>query len=115
MLTIKKVAKSIFNLRELLGDVPVSVTYRFSQAQKQSFPFFPPHVSRAQHLQGVKLIFFSDRLSLGSQIFKVVTNSKKLVAIFKDKQNFFFYAVSVLDRPTKIKFGKRSFMLQSGH
>ena len=31
---------------------------------------------------------------------------KKLVAIFKDKQNlffFFFYAVSVLDRPSKIK------------
>ena len=33
---------------------------------------------------------------------------KKLVAIFKDKQNlffffFFFNAVSVLDRPSKIK------------
>ena len=30
---------------------------------------------------------------------------KKLVAIFKDKQNlFFFYAVCVLDRPSKIKW-----------
>ena len=31
---------------------------------------------------------------------------QKLVAIFKDKQNlflFFFYAVSVLNRPSKIK------------
>ena len=39
---------------------------------------------------------------------------KKLVAIFKDKQNlfFFFYAVSVLDRPSKIKSLK---VLRSGH
>ena len=32
---------------------------------------------------------------------------KTFVAIFKDKQNL-FYAVSDLDKPSKIKFGKRS-------
>ena len=30
---------------------------------------------------------------------------KKLVAIFKDKQNLFFYAINVLDGPSKIKLG----------
>ena len=34
-----------------------------------------------------------------------------MVAIFKDKKNF-FYAISILDRPFKIKFYK---VLQSGH
>ena len=46
---------------------------------------------------------------MAPKFFKVVANAKKkLVAIFKDKQNlfFFFYAVSVLDRPSKIKFYK---------
>ena len=39
-------------------------------------------------MQGVKLIFFSDYKShLAPKFFKVVANSKKLVAIFKDKQN----------------------------
>ena len=37
-------------------------------------------------IQGVKLIFFSDS-HLAPKFFKVVANSKKLVAIFKDKQN----------------------------
>ena len=36
--------------------------------------------------QGVKLTFFSDS-HLAPKFFKVVANSKKLVAIFKDKQN----------------------------
>ena len=36
--------------------------------------------------QGVKLIFFSES-HLAPKFFKVVANSKKLVAIFKDKQN----------------------------
>ena len=40
-------------------------------------------------LQGVKLIFFSDS-HLAPKLFKVVANSKKLVAIFKDKQTLFF-------------------------
>ena len=40
-------------------------------------------------LQGVKLIFFSDS-HLAPKFFKVVANSKKLVAIFKDKQTLFF-------------------------
>ena len=40
-------------------------------------------------LQGVKLIFFSDS-QLAPKFFKVVANKKKkLVAIFKDKQNLF--------------------------
>ena len=56
--------------------------------------------------QGMKLTFFS-RSHLAPKFFKVVANSKKLVAIFKDKQ-IFFYAVSVLDRPSKMKLTKRS-------
>ena len=36
--------------------------------------------------QGPKLIFFSES-HLAPKFFKVVANSKKLVAIFKDKQN----------------------------
>ena len=54
-------------------------------------------------MQGVKLIFFSDS-HLAPEFFKVVANSKKLVAILKDKQNLFFYAVIVLE----IKLGERS-------
>ena len=38
--------------------------------------------------QGVKLIFFSDS-HLAPKLFKVVANSKKLVAIYKDRQNLF--------------------------
>ena len=48
---------------------------------------------------------------LAPKFFKVVANSKKLVAISKDKQNF-FYAVSVLDRPSKSK--RRMTVLQIG-
>ena len=32
-----------------------------------------------------------------------------------NKTFFFFYAVSMLNRPSKIRLGKRSFILQSGH
>ena len=39
-------------------------------------------------LQGVKLTCFSGS-HLAPKFFKVVANSKKLVAIFKDKQNIF--------------------------
>ena len=39
-------------------------------------------------MQGVKLIFFSDS-HLAPEFFKLVANSKKLVAILKDKQNLF--------------------------
>ena len=53
-------------------------------------------------VQGVKLIFFSGS-HLAPKFFKVEANSKKLVAIFKDKQNL-FHAVIVLE----IKLGKRS-------
>lgn len=42
------------------------------------------------------------------KFFKVVANSKKLVAIFKEKKTF-FNAVSFLDKPSKIN------VLQSGH
>ena len=44
---------------------------------------------------------------LGSKILQGGSQLKKLVAIFKDKQKLFL-AVSVLDRPSKIKLGKRS-------
>ena len=44
---------------------------------------------------------------LGFKILQGGSQLKKLVAIFKDKQKLFL-AVSVLDRPSKIKLGKRS-------
>ena len=47
------------------------------------------------NIQGMKLIFFSDS-HLAPKFFKVVANSKN--------------AVSVLDKPSKIKEGKRSLM-----
>ena len=54
-------------------------------------------------IQGVKLIFFliANWLLNSSKWYPI---QKKLVAIFKDKQNLFFYAVIVLE----IKLGKRS-------
>ena len=55
---------------------------------------------------GCEMKFFSDS-HLASKFFKEVANSKKVVAIFKDKRNI-FYAVSFLERPSKIKLGKRS-------
>ena len=51
-------------------------------------------------IQGVKLIIFS-KGHLAPKFFKVVAHSKKLVAIFKDKRDL-FYAVSVLERPSKL-------------
>ena len=59
-------------------------------------------------MQGMKLIFFlkATRLLNFSKWYPI---QKKLVAIFKEKQTF-FYAVSVLDRTSKMKLGKRSFM-----
>ena len=56
-------------------------------------------------IQGVKLFFFFFLIAtwlLNSS--KWYPIQKKLVAIFKDKQNLFFYAVIVLE----IKLGKRS-------
>ena len=52
----------------------------------------------------MKLIFFSDSY-LAPKFFEVVANSNKLVAIFQDKQTFFF----MLGRPYKIKLEERSF------
>ena len=57
----------------------------------------------------MKLIFFfliATRLLNSSKWLPI---QKKLVTIFKDKQNL-FHAVDVLDRPSKIKLGKRSSM-----
>ena len=50
---------------------------------------------------GHEIYFFSER-HLAPKFFKVVPNSKK----FKP----FLYAVSILDRTSKMKLGKRSFM-----
>ena len=47
------------------------------------------HDSKHHPVQGVKLIFFPDS-HLAHKLFKVIANSKKLVAIFKDKQTLFF-------------------------
>ena len=55
----------------------------------------------------MKLIFFSDS-HLAPKFFKVVANSKKVSRHFYRQTKPFFYAVSVLDRPSKIKLGKRS-------
>ena len=51
--------------------------------------------------------FFSNS-HLAPKFFKVVANSKKVGHHFKDTHNPFFYAVSFLDRPSKVKLGKRS-------
>ena len=55
----------------------------------------------------MKLIFFSDN-HLAPKFFKVVANSKKVGHHFQRQTKPHFYAVSVLDRPSKIKLGKRS-------
>ena len=57
--------------------------------------------------QGVKLIFFSDS-NLAPKFFKRVANSKKVGRLFSKTNKTFFYAVSVLERPSKIKLGERS-------
>ena len=53
---------------------------------------------------GMKLIFFSDS-HLAPKFFKVVANSKKVGCHFHRQTKAFFF---VLDRPSKIKLGKRS-------
>ena len=53
--------------------------------------------------QDVKLIFFSDS-HLAPKFFKVVAKWKKVGCHFQRQTK----AVGVLDRPSKIKFGKRS-------
>ena len=53
------------------------------------------------------LFVFSDS-HLAPKFFKVVANSKKVGHHFQRQKNPFFYAVSTLDGPSKIKLGKRS-------
>ena len=56
----------------------------------------------------MKLIFFSDS-HLAPKFFKAVVNSKKVGCHFQRQTKlFFFNAVSILDRPFKIKLVKRS-------
>ena len=62
----------------------------------------------------MKLIFFSDS-HLAAKFFKVVANSKKVGCHFQRQTKPFFYAVNVLDGPSKINLGKRSNVLKSGH
>ena len=59
-------------------------------------------------LQGVKLIFFFSDSHLAPKFFKVVANLKKSWSPFSKTDKTLFYAVSVLDRPSKIRLGKRS-------
>ena len=56
---------------------------------------------------GREINFFSDS-HLAPKFFKVVANSKKSWSPFSKTNKIFLYAVSVLDRPSKIKLGKRS-------
>ena len=58
-------------------------------------------------MQGMKLFFFSDS-HLAPKFFKLVANSKKVCHHFKRQTKPFFYTVSVLDKLSKIKLGKRS-------
>ena len=51
--------------------------------------------------------FFSDS-HLAPKFFKVVANLKKSWSPFLKINETFFYAVSFLERPSKIKLGKRS-------
>ena len=57
-------------------------------------------------IAGREINFFSDS-HLAPNFFKVVANSKKSWSPFFKKNKTFFYAVSVLDRPSNIKLGKR--------
>ena len=57
-------------------------------------------------IAGREINFFSDS-HLAPKFFKVVANSKKSWSPFFKKNKTFFYAVSVLDRPSNIKLGKR--------
>ena len=50
----------------------------------------------------MKLIFFSDYSHLAPKFFKVVANSKKFGRYFQRQTKPFFYAVGILDRPSKI-------------
>ena len=56
--------------------------------------------------QGVKLTFFSDS-HLAPQFFSG-SQFKKSWSPFSKTKKIFLYAVSVLDRPSKINLGKRS-------
>ena len=56
----------------------------------------------------MKLIFFPDS-HLAPKFFKEVANSK-VGHYFQRQSKPFFYIVSILDRPFKIKLGKRSLM-----
>ena len=63
--------------------------------------------SRTQ-FAGREINFFFSGSHLAPKFFKVVANSKKSWSPFSKTNKIFLYAVSVLDRPSKIKLGKRS-------
>ena len=54
------------------------------------------------NIQGMKLIFFSDS-HLAPKFFKVGSQFKKKWSPFSKTNKTFLYAVSVLDKPSKIK------------
>ena len=66
----------------------------------------PPKFA-SKEITGREINFFSDS-HLAPKFFKVVANSKKSWSPFSKTNKIFLYAVSVLDRPSKIKLGKRS-------
>ena len=74
---------------------------------KTNLPYNP--WSPTYSLSGRENFFlsFSDS-HLAPKFFKVVANSKKVFRHFQRQTKPFCYAVSVLDRPSKIKLGKRS-------
>ena len=85
----------------------MSITFDLVARPKQGVtPPTSAHLAGIETVaQGVKLIFFSDS-HLAPKFFKVVANSKKSWSPFLKSNKTFFYAVSVLDRPSKIKLGK---------
>ena len=61
----------------------------------------------SSYIVWIQINFFSDS-HLAPKFFKVVANSKKVCHHFLRQTKPFFYVVSALDRPSKIKSGKRS-------
>ena len=67
------------------------------------FPFHNLKVNTGREIN----FFFSDS-HLAPKFFKVVANSKKGWSPFSNTNKIFLYTVSILDRPSKIKLGRRS-------
>ena len=81
------------------------------ELKSEIFVWLRSCIANTYQLRVWNYFFFSDS-HLAPKFFKVVANSKKRWSPFlkTNKTFFFFFAVSILDKPSKIKLGKRSFM-----